>query len=195
MKLIHPKKIFIIFVILFLLPSGCAQNHRVFIDPSIPIHISDIGKGLPVAVKVVDIRSSNIIAKWQGGFKVRKFTIISQGDLKEIFSTRIRQGLSKLGFTPKNSNFKTDRTLKIEILNIKSLYHENIPQMSIKVKADVRALCRNKGNRLSKIFTARKKRSGIAPATFPNEKLLNASLSEIMGKIFSDPALLACLTH
>jgi uncharacterized lipoprotein YajG len=195
MKLISPKIIFTIFLIHFIFSSGCAKNHRILIDPSVPIHNSDIGEGLPVRVKVVDVRSSNVISKWQGGLKVRKFTIISQGDLKDIFSTRIQQGLTKLGFIPKNPNFKTGRVLNIEILNIKSRYHEKIPRMSIKVKADIKATCQNKGKNLSKIFTSRKTRSDIAPATFPNEKLLNASLSEIIGEIFSDPSLLACLTH
>ena len=187
--------IFSAFLALFVFSAGCAQSHRVFIDPSIPVHNSDIGKGLPVAVKVVDIRSSNVISKWRGGLKVRKFTITSQGDLKDIFSTRIQQGLLKLGFLPKSYNSKTDRFLKVEILTIKSLYQENIPRMSIQVKAGVKVTCQNRGESLSKKFTSRKKRSDINPATFPNEKLLNASLSEVMGEIFSDPSLIACLSR
>jgi len=187
--------VFTAFLTLFIFSSGCAKNHRVFINPSVPIHHSDIGKGLPVAVKVIDIRSNNVISKWKGGLKVRKFTVFSQGDLKDIFTIRIKQGLTKLGFSPKNFNSKTERVLKIEILNIKSRYQENIPRMNVQVKADVRATCQNQEKRLSKIFTSKKKRFDITPATFPNEKLLNASLSEIMGKIFSNPSLIACLVQ
>ncbi len=195
MKLISLRIVFTAFLTLFIFSSGCAKNHRVFINPSVPIHDSDIGKGLPVAVKVIDIRSSNVISKWQGGLKVRRFTVISQGGLKDIFTTRIKQGLTKLGFSPKNFNSKTERVLKIEILNIKSRYQENIPRMNVQIKADVKATCQNQEKRLSKIFTSKKKRFGITPVTFPNEKLLNASLSEIMGKIFSDPSLIACLVQ
>ena len=172
--------VFTAFLTLFIFSSGCAKNHRVFINPSVPIHHSDIGKGLPVAVKVIDIRSNNVISKWKGGLKVRRFTVISQGGLKDIFTTRVKQGLTKLGFSPKNFNFKTERYLKIEILNIKSRYQENIPRMNVQIKADVKATCQNQEKRLSKIFTSKKKRFGITPVTFPNEKLLNASLSEIM---------------
>jgi uncharacterized lipoprotein YajG len=67
--------------------------------------------------------------------------------------------------------------------------------MNILVKADVRAICQSRGKRFSKSFTSRMSRSDISPASFPNENLLNSSLSEIMGEIFSDPALIACLTH
>ena len=187
--------VFTAFLTLFIFSAGCAKNHRVFINPSVPIHHSDIGKGLPVAVKVIDIRSNNVISKWKGGLKVRRFTVISQGDLKDIFTTRVKEGLTKLGFSPKNFNFKTERYLKIEILNIKSRYQENIPRMNVQVKTDVKATCQNQGKRLSKIFTSKKKRFDITPTTFPNEKLLNASLSEIMGKIFSNPSLIACLVQ
>jgi hypothetical protein len=195
MNLFFLKIIFTVFLSLLVFSTGCAKNHRVLINPSIPIHNSDLGKGLPIAVKVVDVRSSNVISKWQGGLKVRKFTIISQGDLKDIFFTRTQQGLTKLGFSPRKPSSKTKRSLKIEILDIKSRYQENIPKMSIIVKSGLKATCRNQGESLSKIFTSKKKRYNITPATFPNEKLLNASLSEIMGEIFSDPSLIACLAH
>ena len=49
---------------------------------------------------------------------MRRFTVISQGDLKDIFTTRVKEGLTKLGFSPKNFNFKTERYLKIEILKV-----------------------------------------------------------------------------
>jgi uncharacterized lipoprotein YajG len=195
MKIIF-LRIFTILVLFFIfILTGCAKNHRVLINPSIPIHNSTIGKGLTVAVKVVDTRSSNIISKWQGEFKVRKFTVTSQGDLKDIFTTRVRQGLSMLGFSPKNLNLKPGRSLIIEILNIKSHYQQNPPKINIQVKADIKATCRNKGKKVSKKFSSRKNRSGISPASFPNENLLNDNLSEIMGRIFTDPLVISCLNH
>jgi len=180
---------------LFVISSGCAKNHQVLIDPSIPIHSSDMGNGLPVAVKVVDTRPSNIISRWQGGFNVRKFTITSQGDLKDIFTTRVRQGLTMLGFYPKIYSQVSERALKIEILDIKSRYQENPPKINIQVKTSIKAICENRKKRFSKNFTSRKTRSNISPASFPNESLLNNSLSEVMGQIFSDTSLIACLAE
>lgn len=194
MKSISLKIVNIVFLSLIIFFPGCAKTHRVFINPSIPIHDSNVGNGLSVAVKVIDVRSSNVISKWQGGFKVRKFTVITQGDLKDIFTTRIRQGLTKLGFSPKNFNSNAERSLKVEILNIKSRYQEKTPKMNIQVKADVKVTCQNQEKILSKSFTSKKSRSGISPASFPNEGLLNANLSEIMAKIFNDRPLIACLT-
>ena len=195
MKLISSKIFTIIVIALFVTLPGCSKSHRVHINPSIPIHSSNIGDGLNVAVKVVDARPSNVISKWQGGFKVRKFTVISQGDLKDIFTTRIRQGLSMLGFSPKNFNMKSKRSLEVEILNIKSRYQENPPKINIQVKADIKVICKNQGKRTSKNFSSKKNRSGISPASFPNENLLNNNLSEIMGEIFNDPSIISCLNQ
>ena len=187
--------IYILILTLFFLSTGCAKTHRININPSLPIHNSNIGNGLPVSIKVIDNRSSNIVSKWQDGLKMGKFTIISQGDLKEIFTTKVQHGLSKLGFSPKKSIFKTKRTLKVEITNIRSLYQLSIQKMNIRVKTDLKAICQNQNKRISKGFTSKKMRSDITPATFPNEKLLNACLSEVLGKIFTDAEILACLAR
>ena len=192
MKLISSK---IVIIVIFVISTGCSKHHRVLIDPAIPIHHATIGNGIPVTVKVVDARPNNVISKWQDEFKIRKFTVISQGDLKDIFTTRTRQGLIKLGFSPKNFNLKSNRSLEINILDIRSLYQEDPPKMNIRVKAAIKATCKNQGKKISKNFTVRKNQSGVSPASFPNENFLNNSLSEIMGKIFTDTSLIACLPH
>lgn len=194
MKLISSKIVTIILLALLCFSTGCTKNHRVLINPSIPVHSSKIGNRVPVGVKVIDTRSSNIISKWQGGFKVRKFTVTSQGDLKDIFTTRIRQGLTKLGFLPKKFNPAIKRSLKIEILGIKSRYQIAHPKINIRVKVVLRVTCMNQRKRFSKSFTSRKSRNGISPASFPNESLLNDTISETMGTIFSDSSLITCLT-
>ena len=195
MKLISSKIVTLFFLAVFVNLLGCTKSHRIFINPSIPIHNSNLGNGLKVGVKVIDTRSSNVISKWQGGFKVRKFTVISQGDLKDIFTTKVRQGLTMLGYSPKNFSSKSTRSLEIAILNIKSRYQEKPPKINIQVKANIKAICSNQGKRISKSFSSRKYRSGISPASFPNESLINDNLSEVMGKIFSDPSILACLNN
>jgi len=191
-NLILSKIITIFTLSLFIIFLGCAKSHQVFINPSIPIHNSNLGNGLTVGVKVVDTRSSNIISRWQSDFKIRGFTVISQGDLKDIFTTKFRQGLTMLGFSTKTFNSNSKRTLEVEILNIKSQYQENPPNLNIQVKADIKVTCSNK-NKVSRKFSSRKNRSGLSPASFPNESLINNNLSEIMGKVFIDPSIIACL--
>jgi uncharacterized lipoprotein YajG len=173
-----------------LLSTGCTTHHQVFLDPSLPIHDSKIGNNIAVSLNVEDIRQSNIIAKWHKG--IRKFRISAQNDLKDIFSAKIQHGLKKLGFIPKTRTRNTNHSLKIDILNIKSIYTVT-SLMDVRVKTNLRATCNNNGQKYSNLYSAKKSRIGITPATFPNENLLNASLSELLGKMFRDKALLSCL--
>jgi uncharacterized lipoprotein YajG len=175
-----------------LLSAGCTTHHQVFLDPSLPIHDSKIGNNIPVSLFVEDTRQSNIIAKWQKG--IRKFSISAQNDLKDIFSTKIQQGLRKLGFIPKVRTRDSNHSLKVDILNIKSKYTVS-PRMNVRVKTNLRATCNNNGRKYSHLYSAKKGRIGITPATFPNENLLNACLSELLGEMFTDQALLSCLVE
>ena len=181
----------IVFIFLYFFVTGCTKHHQIFLDPSLPIHDSKIGNKIPVSLYVEDSRRNNIIAKWENG--LRKFSISSQHDLKEIFSTKIQQGLIKLDFIPKIHRRNPDQSLNVRILDIKSYYSERFPRMDVRVKSKIQATCKNNGKQYSKTFSAQKNRKGITPATFPNENLLNAALSEILRQILTDGALLVCL--
>jgi uncharacterized lipoprotein YajG len=177
-------------LLVFLLPIGCTTHHQVFLDPSLPIHDSKIGNNIPISFNVEDTRQSNIIAKWQKG--IRKFSISAQNDLKDIFSAKIQHGLKKLGFIPKARTRNPNYSLKVDILNIKSKYTVN-SRMDVRVKTNLRATCNNNGQKYSNLYFTKISRFGITPSTFPNENLLNASLSQLLGKMFRDNALLSCL--
>jgi len=179
-------------LLVLLLSTGCTTHHLVFLDPSILIHNSKIGNNIIVSLSVEDTRQSNIIAKWHRG--IRKFSISAQNDLKDIFSAKIQHGLKKLGFIPKARLRNPNHSLKVDILNIKSQYKLS-SRMNVRVKTSLRATCNSNGRKYSNLYFAKKSRSGITPATFPNENLLNASLSELLGEMFRDKALLYCLVE
>jgi uncharacterized lipoprotein YajG len=177
-------------LLIMLLSNGCTTHHQVFLDPSIPIHDSKIGNNILISFNVEDTRQNNIITKWHKG--IRKFSISAQNDLKDIFSAKIQRGLKKLGFIPKTRTRNPNYSLKIDILNIKSKYTVS-SRMDVRVKTNLRATCNNNGQKYTNIYSAKKSRTGITLSTFPNENLLNASLSELLGKMFRDKALLYCL--
>ena len=181
----------IVFIFSYFFVTGCTKHHQIFLDPSLPIHDSKIGNKIPVSLYVEDSRRNNVIAKWKKG--LRKFSISSQHDLKEIFSTKIQQGLIKLDFIPKIHRRNPDQSLNVRILDIRSYYSERFPRMDVRVNSKIQATCKNNGKQYSKTFSAQKNRKDITPATFPNENLLNAALSEMLGRMFTNQALIACL--
>ena len=141
------------FLIILLLSTGCTKHHRVFLDPSLPIHDSKIGNNIPISFNVEDTRQSNIIAKWHKG--IRKFSISAQNDLKDIFSAKIQHGLKKLGFIPKARLRNPNHSLKVDILYIKSKYKLN-SRMNVRVKTSLRATCNSNVRKYSNLYFAKK---------------------------------------
>jgi len=183
----------IVFIFFFALIFGCTKHHQIFLNPSLPIHDSKFGNKISVSLYVEDSRKNNIIAKWEKG--LRKFSISSQHDLRKMFLAKIQQGLIKLDFNPKVHRRNPNHYLKVNILDIRSKYSEQMLGMDVRIKARLHANCKNNHKTYSKIYSAQKNRRGITLATFPNENLLNAVLSKIMGQMFSDQALLSCLKN
>ena len=103
--------------------------------------------------------------------------------------------LEKKGFIPKRFPSPKMKVLKVEILQLKSIYDEKGPNRGVKVSAVLRAYCNNKDQTYRREYRERLTRYPIAPTSFPNETLVNASLSGALKKMFSDDRLLKCLAH
>ena len=179
----------------FLTLAACSQQHFVKINPALPVSQSNLGLNTTLGLKVIDSRPSNLISKWKGKFNVRSFRISPEQDLAEVLYTKIATGLQKTGFTPKRFPPENMQVLRVEILQLKSIYAEDIPRRGIKVDATLRAHCDNKGQTYKKVYRERLTRNPINPASFPNETLVNASLSGTLKKMFLDDRLLNCLAN
>lgn len=182
-------------IVVLLAVASCSERHFLSIDPTVPVNRKNIGNGEKLLLRVTDMRRSKTISNWQGGYKLREFTISSDADVAETLKSKVRQGLELLGFHPRKAQSASLRkSLKVEILKIKSLYNEKQPYRRVKVQAVLRATCDNEGRRYHNVYKADKSKTNIAPATFPNAKLVNATLSESLRMMFHDVTLLDCLS-
>ena len=185
----------VIFTATFLAVSACSERHFLTIDPTVPVNRKNIGNGEKLLLQVIDIRRSKTISNWQGSYKLRNFTVSSDRDVVATMTSKIRQGLELLGFNPRRVQSRSLRkTLKVEIVKIKSLYKENLPSLGVKVQTVLKATCNNEGGDYENVYKADRSKSNISPATFPNEKLINATLSESLRKMFNDAKLIHCLS-
>jgi len=192
MKKLPPFRTFISLAF-FLTLAACSQQHFVKIDPALPVGQSNLGQNTTLGLKVIDSRPSNLISKWKGKFNFRRFRITPEQDLADVLYAKIATGLQRTGFTPKRFPPGNMQVLKVEILQLKSTYNKNRPNLGVKVDAILRAHCANKGQTYRKTYRERLTRNPIAPTSFPNETLVNASLSGALKKMFSDDQLLKCL--
>jgi len=194
MKILRPLGTFIL-ISLFLNFSGCSQQHFVRIDPALPVSLSNLGQNTVLGLKVIDSRPSNLISKWKGKFNFRRFRISPEQDLANVLYAKIEAGLRKTGFTPKQFPSPNMQVLKVEIVKLKSIYDDIDPNRGVKVGAVLRAHCNNKGQAYQREYRERLTRHPISPTSFPNETLVNASLSGALKKMFSDDQLLKCLVY
>lgn len=182
-------------IALFLTIAGCSQQHFVKIAPALPVSQSSLGQNTTVGLTVVDSRPSNLIAKWKGKLNFRRFRITPEQDLANVLYAKIATGLQRTGFQPKRFPPENMPVLKVEILKLKSIYDKDDPNLGVRVEAVLRAHCDNKDQTYRKIYREHLTRNPIAPTSFPNETMVNASLSGTLKKMFSDDPLLKCLAH
>lgn len=169
--------------------------HSVTIDPALPVSRSDLGQNKPVGFKVIDSRPSNLISKWKGRFNFRSFKIAPDEDLTDILHQKIEKGLQIIGFIPRRYSIQLTRALTVEILQLKSVYHEKGPRLGVKVDSVLQAQCNNNSQTYKMKYSERITRKSIAPTSFPNESLVNAAISGALKKMFADDHLLKCLTQ
>lgn len=192
MNLLHPLGIFT-FIFAHLFFSGCSQTHTITIDPALPVSRSDVGQNKTVGLKIIDSRPSNLISKWKGTFNVRSFTISPGNDLTDSVHSKIEKGLQIIGFVPRRYSTQHTRALKVEILQLRSVYHENRPRQGVKVSSVLRAQCKNGDLAYKMDYREQLSRNFINPTSFPNESLVNAAISGTLRKMFVDDHLLKCL--
>lgn len=175
--------------------AGCSERHLMTIDPALPVSGSKLGNGMVIGLKVTDARKSNIIAQWRGRFHIRKFSVSPDRDIAETLQAKVASGLKLMGFQPKHyKHGAAERRFQVDILQVKSVYSEKIPHLGVKVRVALKATCKTRAGRYENVYRDSRSKRNIAPATFPNENLVNATISEALRKMFTDPELLDCLS-
>ena len=77
----------------------------------------------------------------------------------------------------------------------KSKYEEKIPALNIRVQAALQAHCNDGEKGYSRTYSYEKKLNLAPASTFPNENLINDTLSETLKNMFEDEKLLSCLSQ
>ena len=101
----------------------------------------------------------------------------------------------RIGFKPKKIEKVPTKTLRVEIVQLKSNYEEKLPALNIRVQTALRGRCINRGKSYFKTYSYEKQLNSAPVSTFPNENLINDTLSETLKKMFEDEKLVSCLTQ
>jgi len=187
-----------IIYIIIILSIGCIQRHYIDIDPYVPVTPQSFGQLEPIGLQIINSRSSNNISQKSGPdlfFFSPKFTVRSESDLTDIIKRKINEGLLRIGFKAKSIEKVPYKTLKVEIVRLKSNYEEELPVLNVRVQAALRAHCNNRRKNYSKTYSFEKRLNSAPASTFPNQSLINETLSETLKKVFEDKKLIICLAQ
>ncbi|MBI4389731.1 MAG: hypothetical protein HY580_06080 [Nitrospinae bacterium] len=197
-RLSAPRRTSRMFFLLLVLAStcACAQQFKVTVSPELYVNPSNVGSGKSVGVKVVDRRPDKTIGSSARLINLSKFEIRSDANVAETIHEKVRDGLRELRFKPKSLQEEKARAMQIEVLRMKESFAQRMSRIDERMQVVLRVSCRGRESRYVRVYKAAKDESHrVLAGRFPNEKLINLTLSLAMQNIFEDDKLIACLSQ
>lgn len=171
--------------------SGCALSpQQLNPTPKITTQIMPVGNGQPIAVRVVDGRSSPALGT-RGGLYADTSTIsVPSNTLQPKLQAEVEAGVRLLGFTPNVNAYNAPQmTVTLTRLSYQSP-KEGLYVTEATIGAELRVDVRNGGRSHSSRYSATLNQGfGMAPNEETNTRLVSDVLTDALNRAFSDPAI------
>jgi uncharacterized lipoprotein YajG len=176
--------------------QGCSlKNQNLRIDPEVKVKEAQIGGNKTVGLRISDTRADKKLG--EVGDPDRKMVDVRvDEDPSPAIYDRVKQALTKLGFSVQPCDEAKDCTLDIKIqkLELQSVKHPLT--FNTELRAEVTAHAVNSPAFYDRQFNVRTRKEGAAP---PFEKdstvLVNTALSQALEDLLADEQLLATLAQ
>jgi len=179
--------------VLSLLLSGCAfspQSARI--RPIASVAESSVGKGVVVAVRVVDERPDQAIGKrGAGGVGA---DIVPANQIEVAVQELLVASLKKRGFSVVDSNVSAQAKLGVEVRFLQYSVSQGLWSGGINIKVAIKATASNGGQIYEQLYrNDKEERVQFIPAAQTNENWINESLSKCIQDLLDDTALTEAL--
>jgi len=179
--------------VLSLLMSGCAfspQSARI--RPIASVAESNVGKGVVVAVRVVDERPDQAIGKrGAGGVGA---DIVPANQIEVAVQELLVASLKKRGFSVVDSNVSAQAKLGVEVRFLQYSVSQGLGSGGINIKVAIKATASNGGQIYEQLYrNDKEERVQFIPAAQTNENWINESLSKCIQDLLDDTALTEAL--
>jgi uncharacterized lipoprotein YajG len=175
--------------------TGCAyirQKATLRLDPHIAP--STIGNGIPVAVRVVDLRRSNVIG--HRGVDSENARITTDQNVTALFLDKIVEGLRAKGFVAAPFDGQSGRLLTVEIRRIEYSNDMDFWKGVFTTDAELTASTFKDGVKFEQLYAGRRKETSVeAPGAATNERLINGAISDALQRLFADERLMRYLAE
>jgi uncharacterized lipoprotein YajG len=175
--------------------SACAfAPQQAKIAPTVQVAATTEGKGVSVALRVVDERDSKSIGN-RGSAYGKAAKITSTDDVSAIVHNQIRDGLINKGFNVVPFDASAPVTLSVEIRALSYDTSVGFWTGGVEIKSALKAIGKRGTSEYEKLYRSdEEKRVAVVPTAAKNEEWINASLTDVLTQLFNDTGLMRHLT-
>jgi uncharacterized lipoprotein YajG len=176
--------------------QGCAlKNQSLRIDPEVKVKESQIGIGKTVGLRISDARADKKLG--EVGDPDRKMVDVTvDEDPSPAIYERVKQALSRMGFSVQPYSSTMDRTLAIEIRTLELQSVKKPLTFYTELRAEVAAHAANSTAYYDRQFNVRtRKESAAPPYQKDSTKLVNTAVSQALEDLLADEQLLDLLAR
>lgn len=176
--------------------QGCTlKTQYLRIDPDVKVKDAQIGDSKTIGLRIADSRADKKLG--EVGDPDRKMVdVMVEEDPAPAIYERVKQALTRLGFSVQPYSETMDRTLDIKIRTLELQSVKQPLTFDTELRAEVAAHAANGNAYYDRQFNVRTRKSGAAP---PYEKdstmLVNTALSQALEDLLADEQLLAMLAR
>ena len=166
------------------------SDQKALLNPILDVKSENVGNNIQVGVKVLDERPEKILG-YRGAASVSKGGVITTDqEVAEVFSEKIKEGLTIKGFQPTSYSDDISRTLKIEIRSLEYYTSTGFWTGGIHTKASLKAIAQNSGKEYEEYYRGgNEERIMVVPSAEENDNFINIAVSEVLEKLFNDKKL------
>jgi uncharacterized lipoprotein YajG len=177
------------------LAGGCAWTPQTAtLQPAPTITPSTVGRGVTLAVRVMDKRPSEIIGR--RGLDSQNAAITTTQNVAVVFQDKIVEGLKRKGFSASPYEGQRGRLLTVEIRQIDYTTDMEFWKGSVKTEVVLGASMIKDFAKFEQFYTGKRTESAAeAPRAKTNERLINGAISDALQRMFEDEALLRYLAE
>lgn len=189
----YTKKIVLFLLVsLVSLFSGCAHGpQQIWLAPSINVPPSGEGRGVPVALSVVDRRPFRSLGQ-SGAAKDPATELTTSQDIAAVVRQEIMKGLQAKGFVPVHGTVDEEVRLIVEVRSLEYTRAQGELTDKVNIQGILKAGAAKTRQQLEKTYrVVNTEQVLIAPSAETNARWINEALNDVLRQLLEDKELAA----
>ena len=176
--------------------SGCAFNpQKANVAPTVAVMASNEGKGVSVAVRVVDERPSKSLGR-RGTAYGAAAEITSVQEISFIVQREIGDALKKKGYSVVDYGDTLNPRLSVEVRLLQYSTSQGFWTGGVQIQSALKANATNGLRTYEKMYRSEKEeRVMVIPTAETNERWINDALSDVLNQLLNDSSLFSVLQN